>query len=378
MNERTTMRLAFVLFEWFPYGGMQRDLVKVVNACQAHADVMIDIHCLRWNGPRPENVVVKEVPASGFTRTARRANFEHYVQELVAGRYEAVIGFNRMAGLDYYYGADLSFTWRAQHQRSWWYRQTPRARHYVRQEAAVFGAGSSTVALLLSPLQRAQYEAVHHTPPERLVDLKPGIAREHCATPRASEQRAAFRASAGLRDDELLVLQVGSSFNTKGVDRSLQALASLPDALKARVHYLLLGQDNRERWLRRARKLGLERVRIEAARPDIPDCMQGADMLLHPSRNESAGMVILEAVVAGLPVLTTANCGYAFHVERAGAGCVCPEPFAQQQLNDALNAMLKNDRSIWRANGIAYGRTHDLYDMPQQVAALLLGARGDD
>ncbi|MDR0779559.1 MAG: glycosyltransferase family 4 protein [Pseudomonadales bacterium] len=376
MNERA-MRLAFVLFEWFPYGGMQRDLVKVVKACQARAvvenDVVeIDIHCLRWNGPEPEGALVIEVQVPGFTNTTRRANFERYVQEQVAGRYAQIIGFNRMAELDYYYGADLSFTWRALHQRPWWYRQTARAKHYMRQEAAVFGPHSRTVALLLSPLQRAQYEAVHHTPSARLIDLPPGIAREHCATARASEQRAALRASLGLSDDALLVLQVGSSFNTKGVDRALLALASLPAPLKRRVHYLLLGQDKSARWLRRARRLGLAQVRIEAGRADIPDCMQGADLLLHPSRHESAGMVLLEAVVAGLPVLTTASCGYAFHVESAGAGCVCPEPFAQTALNDKLKTMLESDRSTWRANGIAYGRTQNLYDMPQQVAALLL------
>jgi UDP-glucose:(heptosyl)LPS alpha-1,3-glucosyltransferase len=377
MNERA-MRLAFVLFEWFPYGGMQRDLVKVVTACQqcaaaVPAEVVIDIYCLRWNGQHPAGAAVTEVAVRGFTSTQRRANFERYVQEQVAGRYDKVVGFNRMAGLDYYYGADLSFAWRILHQRPWWYRLTPRVQHYLRQESAVFGTESTTVALLLSPLQRAQYLAVYHTPPERLIDLKPGIAREHCATARAPEQRAAFRASMGLCDDDLLLLQIGSSFNTKGVDRSLLALASLSAALKPRVHYLLLGQDPSARWLLRARTLGLERVRIEAGRPDISDCMQGADLLLHPSRHERAGMVILEAIVAGLPVLTTASCGYAFHVEQAGAGRVCAEPFLQQNLNETLDIMLTSDRSTWRANGIAYGRTHDLYTMPQQVAQLLLG-----
>jgi UDP-glucose:(heptosyl)LPS alpha-1,3-glucosyltransferase len=87
--------------------------------------------------------------------------------------------------------------------------------------------------------------------------------------------------------------------------------------------------------------------------------------------------VLLEAVVAGLPVLTTASCGYAFHVENAGAGLVCPEPFAQAQLNARLRAMLEGgregNRAAWRERGIAYGRTHDLYSMPRQVAALLLG-----
>ena len=370
------MRLAFVLFEWFPYGGMQRDLVKVVKACQRYPDTHIDIFCLRWNGDHPDDVRITEVPVRALTATGRRAKFERFVQERVAGHYDVVVGFNRMAGLDYYFGADNSFTWRALHQRSWLYRQAPRARHYMRQEAAVFGPESRTISMLLSPLQRTHYEAVHATPSSRLIDLSPGIGRQHCATDQAPLQRAAFRAAQGIGDEELLVLQVGSSFNTKGVDRSLLALASLPAELKEKVHYLLLGQDKAERWLQRANALGLQRVSIEAGRPDIPDCMQGADVLLHPSRHESAGMVILEAVVAGLPVLTTASCGYAFHVQQADAGLVCAEPFAQDALNTKLTTMLQSDRSVWRANGIDYGRTHNLYDMPQQVAALLMG-RGE-
>jgi hypothetical protein len=40
----------------------------------------------------------------------------------------------------------------------------------------------------------------------------------------------------------------------------------------------------------------------------------GADLLIHPAYNENTGTVLLEAVVAGLPVLTTAVCGYAHYI----------------------------------------------------------------
>ncbi len=83
-------------------------------------------------------------------------------------------------------------------------------------------------------------------------------------------------------------------------------------------------------------------------------------------------MVILEAVVAGLPVLTTANCGYAQHVIDAGAGLVCAEPFVQENLNGKLIEMLGADRSAWRQQGILYGQTRNLYDMPQVAANILL------
>jgi UDP-glucose:(heptosyl)LPS alpha-1,3-glucosyltransferase len=101
--------------------------------------------------------------------------------------------------------------------------------------------------------------------------------------------------------------------------------------------------------------------------------MLAADLLLHPSVQESAGMVILEAIVSGLPVLATASCGYAFHLEQAAAGLVCPEPFRQETLNHLLQQMLQADRHRWREAGLAYGRTQDLYDMPGAVARLLCG-----
>lgn len=66
--------------------------------------------------------------------------------------------------------------------------------------------------------------------------------------------------------------------------------------------------------------------------------MSAADLLLHPAVQEAAGIVLLEAIVAGLPVLTTEVCGYAHYINAAQCGVVIPEPFAQEVLN-ASSAM---------------------------------------
>lgn len=367
------MRLAFVLFTWFPHGGLQQDLVKVVNACRERGVSDISIFCVAWEGEQLTGVNTVVVPVSGWSAAAKRAAFARYVEGHVAGKFDKVVGFNRLPGLDYYYAADLCFAAKARGQRGVWYRLLPRTRQYLAFEEAVFGAQARTTALLLSPLQRAQYKQYYATPDARLIDLPPGIRREHRAGPDADELRRSFRAEYDIADDELVVLQVGSSFRTKGVARSLIALATLPPELKQRVRYFLVGRDKPEPWLKRAEAVGLGgRVQIVGALGGVPRFMQGADVLLHPSLAESAGMVLLEAVVAGLPVLTTASCGYAFHVEQAQAGLVCPEPFSQDVLNMALVSMLLADRSAWRANGIRYGQQHDLYDMPQRVAELLV------
>jgi len=368
------MRVAFVLFDWFPQGGLQQDLVKTVRACQGRAT--IEIHCLAWQGEPLPDVDTHIVNVRGFSKAAVREAFAAHVQQLKT-RVDLVVGFNRLPGLDYYFAADTCFAHRAG-QRPWWYRLAPRTRQYLRFEDAVFGHNSNTVSLLLSPQQRLHYQQHYHTSPQRLIDLPPGIDRKHRAGADAARLRADFRAGLGISDDELVVLQIGSSFTTKGVERSLQALAALPRELHSRVHYCLMGRDKRHaRWQQRARTVtGLgARLHFPGPEYDVPRCMQGADMLLHPSLHESAGMVILEAVVAGLPVLTTAGCGYAHHVLEAGAGLVCGEPFNQQDLNAMLLTMLTADRAPWRQGGIHYGQTHNLYDMPAVIADIVLNRR---
>ncbi|MFP3548558.1 hypothetical protein SB748_34795, partial [Rhizobium sp. SIMBA_035] len=83
----------------------------------------------------------------------------------------------------------------------------------------------------------------YDTPLERFHLLPPGIAQDRRAPANAAEIRADFRREFKLKDDDLLLVQIGSVFKTKGVDRSLKALAALPSALKKRTRLFVIGQD---------------------------------------------------------------------------------------------------------------------------------------
>lgn len=373
MRVLTDTRLAFVLFTYFPYGGLQRDFLRIMAACLARG-ARVSVFAMQWKGERPEGLELREYAGKGWSRTARRRDFVNFVRRETAGAdFSAVVGFNRMPGLDYYFAADSCFAEKAR-GRGWLYRMAPRSRQYLAFERAVFAPGEHATVLALSPLQLEQYRRHYATEPERLVLLPPGIDGNRKAGPDAGRLRREFRREFRVLPGEQVVLQIGSGFAVKGVDRALRALASLPPPLRERVRYFLVGQDDARPYLRLAERLGIGRMlRVFPGRDDIPRFLQGADLLLHPAYSESAGMVLLEAVVAGLPVLCTDTCGYAFHVREAGAGLVVDSPFRQQRLNELLREMLDRGRLEWRRNGIAYGRTHDLYRMPEKAAALLCG-----
>ena len=170
-------------------------------------------------------------------------------------------------------------------------------------------------------------------------------------------------------------MQIGSGFKTKGVDRSLKALAALPAELKKRTRLFVIGQDDPKVFQLQSATLGLgEHVQFLKGRSDIPRFLLGADLLIHPAYNENTGTVLLEALVAGLPVLVSAVCGYAHYIADADAGRVLDEPFEQSQLNDYLTHMLSDDaaRAAWSRNGLTYAQTADLYSMPQHAADVIL------
>jgi UDP-glucose:(heptosyl)LPS alpha-1,3-glucosyltransferase len=367
------VKLAFLIYHYFPYGGQQRDFLRIVQECQRRGNT-IDVYTLRWQGDIPAGIQVHFAPVRSLSRLGLYRRFTRWAQQqLQRTPSDCIVGFNAMPGLDVYFAADACFEEKARHQRPFYYRYSSRYQHFSRYEAAVFGSASQTRVMVLSPLQQQAFEKHYPHSRERMTLVPSGIDPDRMLTADADSVRSRLREEIGLKHDELLVLQVGSGFRIKGVDRSLLAIAALPAPLLQRVRYLLIGQDKPGRYLRLARRLGIsQRLQILPGRDDIPRFLLGADLLLHPAYSESAGYVLLEATMAGLPVLTTASCGYAYHVLQAGSGQVCSEPFQQQELNRRLEDMLtSSERDCWSANGRQYGRQTELYALPREAANLI-------
>jgi UDP-glucose:(heptosyl)LPS alpha-1,3-glucosyltransferase len=372
------MTLVFILYKYFPFGGLQRDFLRIALECQRRGHA-IRVHTLSWEGEIPEGFEVRVAPVRALFNHWRNEKFTDWVKaELEQHPADRVIGFNKMPGLDIYYAADPCFEEKIATLRNPLYRLTGRYRHFAAYERAVFGPEAQTRILMISAAQQPLFIKHYATPATRFHALPPGIGRDRRAPPDAGEIRAGFRREFGMADDEFLLVQIGSGFRTKGLDRSLKAMAALPAALRARVRLIAIGQDDPKPFLLQIKTLGLSgQARILPGRDDIPRFLLGADLLIHPAYHENTGTVLLEALAAGLPVLTTETCGYASHVVKAKAGRVLPSPFVQETLNSALADMLTDGlaRRNWSQHGLAYADEVDLYSMPQRAADVILAER---
>lgn len=371
------MNIAFALYKYFPFGGLQRDLLRIALECQTRGH-HIRIYTFAWEGEVPEGFEIVTVPKKGLSSQSKNRHFSRWLSDhRRIHPVDLLVGFNKMPGLDVYYAADGCYESRVSELYTglagWFYRRGGRYRHFSHYEQAVFDRDSATQVLMISSVQKPIFQHFYKTPESRLHMLPPGISRDRRAPANAAEIRAQFRQEFGLAKQDLLLLMVGSGFKTKGLDRSLKALASLPEALRQRTQLFVIGQDKPDSFISLAKSLGVnQQLRIFRGRDDIPRFLQGADLLIHPAYHENTGTVLLEAVVAGLPVLVSGICGYAAYIEEAQAGRVLTIPFQQEEFEQQLAAMLQSDkRTTWRANGLAFAEEGDIYSMPQHASDVI-------
>jgi UDP-glucose:(heptosyl)LPS alpha-1,3-glucosyltransferase len=371
------MRLAFCLFKYFPFGGLQRDFLRIARACVARGH-MVDVYTMSWEGEFEPGLAIRTLPAKRFQNHTRREEFVRQLKPfLEQGHYELIVGFNKMPGLDVYYAADTCYQAKVRQQRSWWYRLTNRYRRTMAFEEAVFAATSIAKILLISAAQQNEFMRYYHTQPERFYLLPPGVDKDRMAPMNAAEIRARVRATYQFSENQILLLMVGSGFKTKGLDRALLAIAALPESLRTRTRLIVIGKDNQKPFEHQAAKLGItDKVIFLGGRNDVASFLLAADLLIHPAYNENTGTVLLEALVAGLPVLTTDVCGYAHYVLDASAGKVMASPFHQEQFNTLLTDMLlSRERSAWHANALSFAARADIYSMPERAVSIIEGLR---
>jgi 1,2-diacylglycerol 3-alpha-glucosyltransferase len=75
--------------------------------------------------------------------------------------------------------------------------------------------------------------------------------------------------------------------------------------------------------------------------PDLPECYARADALVLPSWSDQWGLVVNEAMAAGLPVLVSSHCGCAPDLLQDGANGYAFDPHHPHALKDCLVKMAK-------------------------------------
>jgi len=176
-------------------------------------------------------------------------------------------------------------------------------------------------------------------------------------------------AALGLEDAEVL-LYVGRLAEEKNLDLLLRAFARIV-AARPQARLVLVGKGPHERGLRcAAQKLGLgERVIFTGPIPhgEVPHYAATADLFVFPSMTETQGLVLIEAMAAGIPVVAVEAPG-PVDVLSEGGGLLVP---AQEDAFASAVLALLADEPRRRALGREAAQAAQRYAVPVAIARLL-------
>ena len=137
-------------------------------------------------------------------------------------------------------------------------------------------------------------------------------------------RREEARRRRAVRPDELLLLLIGNDWEVKGVETVLRAMALMPDLP---LRFLIVGSDAPESFQALARSLGVaERCLWGPPAEDVRDFYAAADVYVCPSREDSFGLPVAEAMASGLAVITSTASGVGWLIEDGVDGFVLREP----------------------------------------------------
>lgn len=171
----------------------------------------------------------------------------------------------------------------------------------------------------------------------------------------AAEQ---FRSELGLSAADFLIVTVGMINRRKGLLPLIEQFAGIagqnPHAHLAVVGAALFNDDvlYEAELHRRASALGLQgRVHFTGGRKDIPAILRAADLLVLNATAEPFGLVILEAMASGTPVIASAVGGIPEIIEDGVSGKLVDSPERINPLNGnslggLMTAAISNPRSL--------------------------------
>jgi UDP-glucose:(heptosyl)LPS alpha-1,3-glucosyltransferase len=170
-------------------------------------------------------------------------------------------------------------------------------------------------------------------PPEHVELVPGGYAPSEFNLNRTRELRQAMRKELGFAQEDKVIVFVANELQRKGYCTLLRAVDSMEDA---RLKILVAG---------RMAPSPHPRVKYFGSTSEVARCYAAADVLALPTLYEAWGLVIIEAMATGLPVLTSRLAGASVAVRERESGNLLDAPTDEAEIVRKLRPLIEGEHS---------------------------------
>ncbi len=193
--------------------------------------------------------------------------------------------------------------------------------------------------------QSIKNEVLHyyHLPEDRINIIYNGVNTKNFTPENRPKYFAEIRERHGISGDEMVLVFAGNPFVRKGLKYTIEAL---PNLETKNYRLLIIGRDdpNKQPYVDIIHKLGLDdKVIWIGITPEIEKYFAASDMFILPTRYEPFGIVIVEAMASGLPVVTSKLAGAAELINDGKDGLHLKDPTDSGEISEKLNYLIQSD-----------------------------------
>ena len=240
---------------------------------------------------------------------------------------------------------------------TYWVLEKLRMRH---QPGRFLVAVSEPVKTVLNKDLKLKMEHIHV--------ISPGIEATHL---HSSTEKMQARLDLELPIEGKCLLWVGNNAIKKGLPTLLGALAWLPKD----VFLVLVGSATPEnKWRSQVAALGLQdRIYFKGVLDDMTLVYTAADLLVHPTLEDTFGMVVLEAMSHAVPAIVSSEqyCGISAELTHLNNAWILQDPLDAKALEKAIESSLEsNTHEAMSQQAIAWAGTQDWHHLALAQEAL--------
>jgi UDP-glucose:(heptosyl)LPS alpha-1,3-glucosyltransferase len=292
----------------------------------------------------PWEVRQEKMPGNGLTRLSRYSRFLHFAEQHVATTpYDVTHAMLPVRRCDLYHphaGVEAESILSAS--------SLDRTFNLKRKKAVAVEhdliVDRQPLVLCLSNYVKQAVKRHFEIDEKKLVVLHNGVSLKRFDPTTKPDAGKALRKELGIGEKKIVGLIVAQDFQRKGVREAILALSKASDA---RLVLLVVGKDNPNPYRKLAKKHRVgEYVFFAEAMKDVYPAYRAADFFILPTRHDPCSLVVLEALVMGLPVISTKQNGATEVMTSGKHGFVIDNPRDITALCDAMKQMLNDPKRL--------------------------------
>jgi len=344
------MNVALVRYRYSPHGGAERYLDGLLARLAGAEGTRACLLAASWEGEGTSVVPLVRIAVPPKPVPLRLFLFARAVRAWADAHPDHLIfSLERVPGADVYRAGDgchaewmerkrilRPLSWPLDHLR-------PLNLAYLRFERELFT--SPKLLAVIANSERGRNEISHRfgVSRERIAVVRNGVDLARFPLERRDAASSALRSTLGIGADETIFLHVGSGFARKGVGALTRAAVRLA-RMGARFRVVVVGKGDAGPYRRILREGGAEgRVHFTGPVAGAAEYLLGADAFVFPTIYEPFSNACLEAMAAGLPVITTAVNGVSEVIRDGVSGFVVDDPMDDGGIAERMEWLLSAD-----------------------------------